>query len=90
MDISRVTSQSQTSVPAAVRKQLGISPGSTLEWIVEDGRAIVRRRGTTSFEEMHKKLFPNGPPKPTSMTKNEMIELYILGKFGPKKKIARR
>jgi AbrB family looped-hinge helix DNA binding protein len=29
---SKVTAQGQISVPAEVRKKLGIGPGSTLEW----------------------------------------------------------
>jgi len=34
---SKVTAQGQISVPAAVRKKLGIGPGSTLEWVEEGG-----------------------------------------------------
>jgi AbrB family looped-hinge helix DNA binding protein len=33
---SKVTAQGQISVPAEVRKKLGIGPGSILEW-EEDG-----------------------------------------------------
>ena len=40
---SKLTSQGQVSVPAAVRRQLGLGPGAILEWVEEDGRIIVRR-----------------------------------------------
>ncbi|TAN22601.1 MAG: AbrB/MazE/SpoVT family DNA-binding domain-containing protein [Acidobacteria bacterium] len=60
---SRVTSQNQTSVPAEVRKELGIQAGTTLEWNLRDGEAIVRRARKSSFEDIHKALFPEGPPK---------------------------
>ena len=37
---SKVTAQGQISVPAEVRRKLGIGPGSVLEWD-EDGEKIV-------------------------------------------------
>ncbi|HIE94217.1 MAG TPA: AbrB/MazE/SpoVT family DNA-binding domain-containing protein, partial [Acidobacteria bacterium] len=40
---SRVTAQGQISVPAKVRRRLGVGPGSVLEWD-EDGEQIVVRR----------------------------------------------
>ena len=38
---SRVTAQNQTSVPAAVRKRLGIGPGSQLRWRIEGDSVVV-------------------------------------------------
>ena len=40
-DVGYVTSKGQTTVPKAVRKRLGMEPGSKLEWIVEGERAFV-------------------------------------------------
>ncbi len=37
---SKLTAQSQISVPADVRRKLGVGPGSVLEW-EEDGNQIV-------------------------------------------------
>ena len=37
---SRVTAQGQISVPAAVRRKLGIGPGSVLEWNEDDAKTI--------------------------------------------------
>ena len=59
---SKVTAQGQISVPAEIRRQLGIVPGSVLEWEVQDNSVTVRRKGKYTFEDMHRMLFPE-PPK---------------------------
>jgi AbrB family looped-hinge helix DNA binding protein len=64
---SKVTSQGQISVPADVRRKLGIRPGSVLEWEEDGGRFVVRRAGKYTSEDIHKALFPNGPPKRRSL-----------------------
>lgn len=58
---SKVTAQGQISVPAEVRRQLGIVPGSVLEWEVKDNTAVVRRKGKYTFEDMHRLLFADRP-----------------------------
>jgi AbrB family looped-hinge helix DNA binding protein len=64
---SRVTAQGQVSVPAPVRRKLGVGPGSILEWD-EDGDAIVvRRSGRYTSEEIHRALFGRGTPPPRSL-----------------------
>jgi antitoxin PrlF len=60
---SRVTAQGQISVPADVRKKLGIGPGSVLEWHEEDGNVVVRRAGRFSSSDIHQTLFPKGAPR---------------------------
>jgi antitoxin PrlF len=60
---SKLTSQGQISVPAEVRRRLGLAPGSIIEWTEEDGRIVVRAAGQHSSEDVHKALFPDGPPK---------------------------
>jgi AbrB family looped-hinge helix DNA binding protein len=60
---SKITAQGQTSVPADIRKTLGVGPGSTIEWVEEGGRVTVRRAGGYTFDDIHKVLFPDGPPK---------------------------
>lgn len=57
---SRVTAQGQISVPAEVRRRLGIGPGSVLEWHVQDGALVVRRAGRFSSVDIHQALFPAG------------------------------
>ena len=39
---STVTVKYQTTIPKAVREQLGISVNDTLEWVVEKGKAVVQ------------------------------------------------
>jgi len=64
---SKLTSQGQISVPAEVRRRLGLSPGSIIEWTEEDGRIVVRPAGRQSSEDIHKALFPDGAPKKLSV-----------------------
>jgi len=60
---SKLTSQSQISVPAEVRKRLGIGPGSILEWHDEDGNVVVRKAGRFSSSEIHEVLFAEDSAK---------------------------
>jgi AbrB family looped-hinge helix DNA binding protein len=54
---SKVTSQGQISVPAPVRRKLGIGPGSVLEWEEKDGAFLVRKAGKYSSKDIHTALF---------------------------------
>jgi AbrB family looped-hinge helix DNA binding protein len=60
---SKLTAQGQISVPAEVRKKLGIGPGSVLEWHEQDGQVMVRRAGRFSSDDLHQALFAKGAPK---------------------------
>lgn len=60
---SKVTAQGQISVPAEVRRKLGIGPGSVLEWHQEGEKVVVRRAGRFSSEDVHRALFPKRPPQ---------------------------
>lgn len=42
MEVSKVTSKFQATVPADVRAALGVRAGDTLAWDVKDGIATVR------------------------------------------------
>jgi antitoxin PrlF len=64
---SKVTAQGQISVPAEIRKRLGIGPGSVIEWNEEGEKIVVRRAGKYSSEDIRKVLFPDGPPKRVSI-----------------------
>ena len=77
--LSKVTAQGQISVPAAIRRKLGVGPGSVLEWDEEGGKIVVRRAGKYTFEDIHKVLFPNGPPKRRTLKElKQGIEDYIM------------
>jgi AbrB family looped-hinge helix DNA binding protein len=60
---SKVTAQGQISVPAGVRRKLGIGPGSVLEWDEEGGVVVVRRAGRYTSADIHRALFAKRPPK---------------------------
>lgn len=69
---SKVTAQGQISVPARIRKKLGVGPGSVLEWDEEDGKVVIRRAGRYGWDDVRKALFPDGPP--TVRTLEELQE----------------
>ena len=54
---SKLTAQGQVSVPAAVRRRLGVGPGAVLEWNDDGGAIVVRRAGRYSSEDIHRVLF---------------------------------
>jgi AbrB family looped-hinge helix DNA binding protein len=64
---SKVTAQGRTSVPAEIRRKLGIGAGSMLEWDEDGDKVFVRRAGRYSSEDIHRALFPDGPPKPHTL-----------------------
>jgi AbrB family looped-hinge helix DNA binding protein len=64
---SRLTSQGQVSIPAEVRRRLGLGPGSVIEWDQDGERILVRRAGRYSSAEVSAALFPGGAGKPRSL-----------------------
>jgi AbrB family looped-hinge helix DNA binding protein len=59
---SRLTAQGQISVPVEVRKRLGVGPGSVIEWEQQGDEIVVRRAAKYAMEDLHRALFPKGPP----------------------------
>jgi AbrB family looped-hinge helix DNA binding protein len=64
---SKLTSQCQISVPAEVRRKLGLVPGSVIEWDEANGTVVVRRVGQFSSEEIQAALFPAEPARCRSL-----------------------
>ena len=64
---SKVTAQGQISVPADVRRKLGIGPGSVLEWEEDGERIVVRRANRFSSAEIHRELFGERKPEPHNL-----------------------
>lgn len=64
---SKLTAQGQISVPADVRRKLGLGPGSILEWEEDGGRIVVRRAGRFSSREIHDAVFRGRTPKPHTL-----------------------
>ena len=81
---SKLTAQGQISVPAEVRRKLGLGPGSVLEWDQEGERIIVRRAGRFTSEEIHDELFKTQPQARTAAELKEGIRRHM------RKKHARR
>ena len=75
---SKVTAQGQISVPAEVRKKLGVGPGSTLEWDEQDDQVVVRRTGEFTSADVHAAIFPpTGREPKTPLSVNEGIKRYV-------------
>lgn len=59
--LSKLTAQGQISVPARVRKKLGVGPGSILEWDEDGEQIVVRRAARYNSEDIHRALFAHAP-----------------------------
>lgn len=74
---SKITAQGRVSVPADVRKALGVGPGSILEWKHEEGKVVVSKGGY-SFEDIHRALFGDKKVRRRSLAElKEGIREYI-------------
>lgn len=58
---SKVTAQGQISVPAEIRKKLGIGPGTVLEWEQDGEQLLVRKAGRYSSQDIHGAIFARRP-----------------------------
>ncbi len=74
---SKLTAQGQISVPAEVRRKLGIGPGSVLEWEQEGEKILVRRGGRYSSEDLHQALFSVAPKRRSLEELKEGIRTHI-------------
>ena len=79
---SKVTAQAQISIPAVVRKKLGIGPGSVLQWEEDGDKIFVRRSGSYSFEDIRKAVFHDEVPEHHSLEELKSgIEKYIRERY---------
>ena len=63
---SKITAQGQVSVPARIRRRLGLTPGSKIEWCESGGEVVVRRASKFSSRDIHEAVFDK-PPAPRSV-----------------------
>ena len=63
---SKITAQGQVSVPARIRRRLGLTPGSKIEWCESGGEVVVRRASKFSSRDIHEAVFDE-PPEPRSV-----------------------
>ena len=78
---SRLTAQGQISVPAEIRKKLGLRPGSVLEWDESGGEVVVRRAGHYTSAQVHEVLFGASPPKKAKADVKEGIRKHIRQRY---------
>jgi AbrB family looped-hinge helix DNA binding protein len=67
---SKLTAEGRTSVPAEIRRELGLEPGSALGWDQQGDTVVVRRVGRYSSEDIHRALFQTRP-KPRKLEELE-------------------
>jgi AbrB family looped-hinge helix DNA binding protein len=82
---SKVTAQGQISVPAEIRRKLGIGPGSVLEWEEEGEHVVVRRLGRFSSEDIHRELFRQAPQARKLEELKDGIRRYVRGKHASRR-----
>lgn len=82
MTHSKLTAQNQISVPAAIRRKLGVGPGSVLEWSESEEGIIVRRVGRFSSQQIHEKIFGNNRPSRHSLSQlKDGIRNYVRKRY---------
>jgi AbrB family looped-hinge helix DNA binding protein len=81
---SRLTAQGRITVPAVIRRKLGVGPGSVLEWHEDGEKIVVRRVGRFTSGDLHAVLFAK-PPR-----RRSLAELREGFKAGVKRRHARR
>ena len=69
---TKLTSQGQVSVPAAIRHILALTPGAAIVWTQDNGRIIVERAVRHTTEDAHKALFGD---EDTTLAPNSLQEL---------------
>ena len=77
---SKVTAQGQISVPAEIRRKLGIGPGSILEWEQDGERVVVRRAARFSSEDIHHAVFAMRPKLRNLAELKRAIERHVRAK----------
>lgn len=68
--MSTVTSKGQITIPKHIRETLGLRPGAEVEFVVENGQVILRRR--VSSEKLQRWI--GFLRSETSFTPDELIE----------------
>jgi antitoxin PrlF len=86
--MTKLTSQGQVSVPAAVRHFLHLMPGAVLVWSQEGDRIVVERATRHSTAEVHQALFAGHAPTtgPVAAPAKTLVEL----KQGIRQRMQRR
>lgn len=78
---SKITAQGQISIPAEIRRKLGLKPGSTIEWHEEDGVVTVRRAAKYSSEDIYNTVFASGTKTASIADMDDAIRKRIKKKY---------
>ena len=60
---SKITARGQVSVPARIRRRLGLTPGSKIEWCEIGDEVVVRRAPKFSSQDIHDAVFDTPPER---------------------------
>ena len=84
---SKLTTQGQVSVPAMIRRMLGLVQGSALEWIEDNGRIVVQRAARHNSFAVHNALFgARTPPKAKTLEELKVgISDHMRAKYGARR-----
>ena len=80
---STVNAHGRTTIPASIRRKLGVEPGSIVEWHHQGDAVVIRKSvGPYTSEDIRRALFPT-PPRAHSLEElKEGIADYIREKHG--------
>ncbi len=74
---SRISSRGQVSIPARIRRKLGLTPGSTVEWCERGSEVLVRRATKYSSLDIHRAVFSSSPGAKTVEEMDAGIEIHL-------------
>ena len=77
---SKISAQGQVSVPARIRRRLGLTPGSRIEWCEVGDEVIVRRASKFSSRDIHDAVFDTPPERRSVSDMDEGIRARIRRK----------
>ncbi len=74
---SRITSRGQVSIPVRIRRKLGLTPGSTVEWCERGSEVLVRRATKYSSLDVQRAVFSSAPEAKTVEEMDAGIETHL-------------
>ena len=77
---SKITSQGQVSIPARIRRKLGLAPGSKVEWCERGDEVIVRRASKYSSLDIHRAVFARPPARGSVEDMDDAIRSHMRRK----------
>jgi antitoxin PrlF len=78
---SKVTAQGQISVPAEIRRKLGLSVGAVLEWEEHGDTVIVRKAARYTSDDIHRAVFDAAPEPRTLPELKDAIGRRMRDKY---------